>query len=133
MEEATEKRVWQRVRGEPDRVEAVRRCLADQGRLAGSYRQLARRGGKFRRLWERKEEQIACLRGLLRAMTGQGAAHPQGGTGPVDLGQCFDMERRCLEELTRLSREEEFGGVFDLLRDRQRDQLRLLLEILGSF
>ena len=132
MEESTEKRVWQRVRGEPDRVEAVRRCLSDQGGLVCAYRQLARRGGKFRLLWERKQEQIDCLRGLLRVMTGQGTAHPQGAPGPVDLTRMFEGERRTLQELTRLSRDEEYGGVFDLLRERQRGQLRMLLEVLGS-
>ena len=132
MEESTQKRVWQRVRGEPDRVEAVRQCLNGQGRLLSAYRQLSRRGGKFRSLWERKQEQTACLRGLLRTMTGQGAAQPQTGPGPVDLMQCFQEECRVLEELTRLSRDEELGAVFELLRERQKGQLRLLLEILGT-
>ena len=132
MEEATEKRVWQRVRGEPDPVEAVRRCLADQGRLWSCYRQLARRGGKFRRLWEGKQEQIDALRGLLRVMTGQGAAFPQGEPGPVELMRCYALEKRTLQELTRLSREEEHGPVFGLLGQRQGNQIRLLLEVLGT-
>ena len=132
MEESTEKRVWQRVRGEPDRAEAVRRCLADQGRLAGAYRQLARRGGKFRRLWERKLEQIDSLRGMLRVMTGQGAAFPQTEPGPVDLRRCFETEQRTLGELQRLCRDEELGPVFEVLRERQKGQVRLLLEILGT-
>lgn len=132
MEEATEKRVWQRVRGEPDRMEAVRRCLADQGRLWGCYRLLARRGGKYRRLWERKQEQIDCLRGLLRVMTGQGTAFPQPEPGPVDLSRCFETERRTLQTLTALAREEELGEVYALLAQRQQDQCRLLLEVLGS-
>ena len=132
MEESTEKRVWQRVRGETEQAETVRRCLADQGRLAGCYRQLARRGGKFRRLWERKQEQIDGLRGLLRVMTGQSVAQPQGGPGPVDLLRCFEEERRTLQTLTRLSREEEYGSLFALLGERQKEQCRLLLEILGT-
>ena len=132
MEESTEKRVWQRVRGEPDRVEAVRRCLADQGRLWSAYRQLARRGGKYRRLWERKQEQIDGLRGLLRVMTGQGTAFPQGEPGQVEMGRCFLLEQRTLAELTRLSRDEELGPVFEVLQQRQREQLRLLLELMGT-
>lgn len=132
MEESTEKRVWQRVRGEPDRVETVRRCLAEQGRLWSSYRQLARRGGKYRRLWERKQEQIEALRGMLRVMTGQGAAFPQGEPGPVDLLRCFEAEQRTLEALTGLSRDEALGPVFEVLRQRQQGQLRLMLELLGA-
>lgn len=132
MEESTEKRVWQRVRGEPERTEVLRACLVRQGRLQGAYRQLARRGGKYRRLWEQKQEQIACLRGLLRVLTGQLVQHPQGEPGPVDLMQCFEGERQTLAELTRLCRDEELGGVFDLLRERQKCQLRLLLELIGT-
>ena len=132
MEESMEKRVWQRVRGEPERAEVLRACLARQGRLWGTYRQLACRGGKYRRLWEQKQEQISCLRGLLRVMTGQGVRQPQGEPGPVDLLQCFEGERQTLAELTRLCRDEELGGVFDLLRERQKCQLRLLLELIGT-
>ena len=70
MEETVEKRVWQRVQGEPDRVEALRLCLSRQGRLWSAYRSLSRRGGKCRTLLEQKENQIACLRGMLRVLTG---------------------------------------------------------------
>ena len=49
MEELTEKRVWQRVRGELDPAEQVRRMLSDQGALLGAYRTLSRRGGAWRR------------------------------------------------------------------------------------
>lgn len=132
MEEMMEKRVWQRVRGEADPVERVRSVLAEQGRVLGAYRALSRRGGKWRRLLEQKEEQIACLRGLMRAMTGQGAACPKSGTGPVDLMQCLDLERHLLEELTELGREGKWAPVLDLLRDRQKCQCRLLLELMGS-
>ena len=132
MEESTEKRVWQRVRGEPDRGDAGRECLSRQGRLWLVYRFLACRGGKYRRLWETKQEQVACLRGVLRVMTSQGVRQPQGEPGPVDLMQCFDLERQTLQELTRLCRDEEFGGIFEILRQRQWNQCRLLLEILGT-
>ena len=75
MEETMEKRVWQRVRGEPDRAAALRECLARQGRLWSIYRNLSRRGGKYRVLLEQKESQIACMRGMMRILTGQAAAH----------------------------------------------------------
>lgn len=132
MEELVEKRVWQRVRGNVDPADALRRILADQGRVRGAYRAMSRRGGGWRRLLEQKEEQIACLRGLLRALTGQGVAMPQSGGGPVDLMQCLESERRLLEELTELSREGEWAPVLGLLRDRQKRQCRILLELLGS-
>ena len=131
MEELTEKRVWQRVRGELDPVEQVRRMLSDQGALLGTYRTLSRRGGAWRRLYEQSEAQIACLRGLLRVLTGQGAARPRCG-GPMELIDCLRLERRCLSELTELSREGEWGGVFACLLDRQRRQCRLVLELMGS-
>ncbi len=127
-----EKRVWQRVRGEPERAEALRGCLARQGRLWSVYRSLSRRGGKSRMLFEQKENQIACLRGLLRVLTGQGAAHPRCGEVRVDLLECFAAEQQFLEELTRWSREADLGAVFAALADGQKRHLRILLELIGT-
>jgi hypothetical protein len=131
MEELTEKRVWQRVRGETDPSEPVRAMLADQGLLLGTYRNLSRRGGAWRRLWEQKEEQVACLRGLLRMLTGQGTARPRCGSAG-ELTDCFTLEQKFLTELTVLSRDGEWGPLFDALLDRQKCQCRLLLTILGT-
>lgn len=131
MEELTEKRVWQRVRGEAPVLERVRSCLADQGSLLTAYRSFSRRGGPWRRLYECKAEQVSCLRGLVRVLTGQGAARP-GGNGLPDLMACFDRERRLLLELTELSRDPELGPVFAILRDRQKHLCRLVLELLGA-
>ena len=132
MEETMENRVWQRVRGEPDRVQVLRECLARQGKLRSIYRALSRRGGKCRQLLEHKENQIACLRGLLRVLTGQSAAAPRCGECRVDLLEAFAMERQLLEELTGLGREPELGAVFTALAEGQKKHLRLLLEILGT-
>ena len=127
-----EKRVWQRVRGEPDRVQALRECLARQGKLRSVYRSLSRRGGKCRQLLEQKENQIACLRGLLRVLTGQGVAPPRCAEGKVDLLEVFAGERQLLEELTGLARDQDLGPVFAALAEGQKKHLRLLLEILGT-
>lgn len=132
MEENMEKRVWQRVRGEPDRVEALRGCLARQGRLWSIYRNLGRRGGKCRMLFEQKENQIACLRGLLRVLTGQGVQHPRCGECQVDLLEAFAAEQQLLEELTGFSREPGLGPVFAALAEGQKKHLRILLEIIGT-
>lgn len=131
MEELEERRVWQRVRG-TDRTQELRDCLVRQGKLRGAYRQLARRGGRGLRLLEQKENQIACLRGLLRVRTGQSVAPPRSGDGPVDLLECFQAEQRFLEELIRWSREEELGPVFAALAEGQKRQCRILLELLGT-
>lgn len=131
MEELNESRVWQRVRG-TDQTEDLRRLLVRQARLRAVYRQMSRRGGKWRLLLEQKESQIACLRGLLRIRTGQGAACPRVGETSQDLAACFDEERGLLAELTRLSREEELGPVFAVLLREQQKHCRLLLELLGT-
>ena len=131
MEELNESRVWQRVRG-TDQTEDLRRILVRQARLRAVYRQMSRRGGKWRLLLEQKESQIACLRGLLRIRTGQGAACPRVGETSQDLTACFDEERGLLAELTRLSREEELGPVFAVLLREQQKHCRLLLELLGT-
>lgn len=132
MEETMEKRVWQRVRGEPDRAAALRECLARQGRLWSVYRTLSRRGGKCRVLFEQKENQIACLRGLLRVLTGQCVSHPRCGEARVDLLEAFAGERQFLEELTRFARDPELGAVFEAVAEGQKKHLRLLLEIIGT-
>ena len=129
MEELAEKRVWQRVRGEGAQ-ERVRSLLADQGPVLGTYRNLSRRGGSWRRLWELKEAQVACLRGLLRLLTGQTAAKPRPGTAG-DLQACFTLERKLLSELTDLSREGEIADLAAILLDRQKDVCRLELELMG--
>ncbi len=131
MEELNESRVWQRVRG-TDQTEDLRLLLVRQARLRAVYRQMSRRGGKWRLLLEQKESQIACLRGLLRIRTGQGAACPRVGEAKPDLAACFAEERGLLAELTRLSREEELGPVFAVLLREQQKHCRLLLELLGT-
>ena len=131
MEELAEKRIWQRVRGEGDLTGRVRSLLADQGPLLGTYRNLSRRGGAWRRLWELKESQVACLRGLLRLLTGQTAANPRPGAAG-DLNACLESERRLLGELTDLSREGEISDLASLLLKRQQEICRLELELLGT-
>ena len=131
MEELAEKRIWQRVRGETDSTERVRSILADQGPLLGTYRNLSRRGGAWRRLWELKESQVACLRGLLRLLTGQTAAKPRPGVAG-DLKACLESERRLLGELTDLSRDAGIGDLAGALTDGQRRICRLLLELMGG-
>ena len=132
MEETMEKRVWQRVRGETDRVQVLRECLSRQGKLRSAYRTLSRRGGKCRLLLEYKENQIACLRGLLRVLTGQSAAGPRCAEGKVDLLDVFAGERQLLEELTDLARDPELGPVLSALAEGQKKHLRLLLEVMGT-
>ena len=131
MEELAEKRIWQRVRGEGDLTGRVRALLADQGPVLGTYRNLSRRGGTWRRLWELKEAQVACLRGLLRLLTGQTAAKPRPGTAG-DLSTCFTLERKFLGELRSLSQEGEIGDLAALLLKRQQEICRLELELLGT-
>ena len=77
MEEMMERKVWQRVRCGDDPARELRSCMEKQGELLGIYRGLGRRGGLGRQLFEQKSHQIACLRGLLRVMTGQVIAPPR--------------------------------------------------------
>ena len=132
MEETMENRVWQRVRGEPDRAQTLRECLSRQGKLRNIYRALSRRGGKCRQLLEQKENQIACLRGLLRVMTGQSVAPPRSPEVQADLLRCHREELVFLGQLTAWSRDGELAALFGALADRQKCQCRLVLEILGT-
>jgi len=132
MESMDERRVWQRVRGTEEKTERLRTCLARQGELLGVYRSLSRRGGRCRQLYEQKQNQIACLRGVLRVLTGQIVAPPRTADAPVELLRCHGAEQEFLRELTELARDPELGAVFETLRERQKTQCRLLLEIIGT-
>lgn len=132
MEERLESRVWQRVRGDADPAQELRQCLQKQGELLGMYRNLGRRGGKGRQLYEQKMNQVACLRGLLRVMTGQCVAPPKSPEMAADLLRCHREELIFLGQLRRWSREGELAALFDALADRQKCQCRLVLEILGT-
>ena len=132
MEETMEKRVWQRVRGTEDRTGELRTCLARQGELLGMYRVLSRRGGKGRQLYEQKMNQIACLRGLLRVLTGQGVAPPRSPETAPDLLRCHSREQEFYRQLKAWSREEDPGAVYESLAERQKCQCRLVLELLGT-
>lgn len=130
MEETTQKQIWQRVRGSAGAgpEELLRRWLAEQGRLWAVYRNLSRRGGRYRLLFEQKERQLACLRGLLRLQTGQCAARPRCAGIPSDPADCWEPEVRFLEELNRCSSD----PALTVLAGTQRKHLCLLLELLGS-
>ena len=132
MEELMESKVWQRVRGTSDPVQELRQCLNQQGELLGVYRSLSRRGGRGRQLYEQKGSQIACLRGLLRVMTGQCIAPPRSPEAPADLLRCYRRELEFLRQLKLWSREGELAELFGALSDRQKCQCRLVLEILGT-
>ena len=132
MEETMEKRVWQRVRGTGDLAGELRECLARQGELLGMYRNLSRRGGRGRQLYEQKMGQIACLRGLLRVLTGQSVAPPPSPERPPELLRCFEREQEFLRQLRSWCREEALGPIFEALADRQKCQCRILLELLGT-
>ena len=132
MEEQLESRVWQRVRGASDPAEELRQCLIRQGELLGIYRGLSRRGGRGRQLYEQKSSQIACLRGLLRVMTGQCIAPPRSPEVQADLLRCHREELVFLGQLTAWSRDGELAALFGTLADRQKCQCRLVLEILGT-
>ena len=93
MEETMEKRVWQRVRGTGDLAGELRECLVRQGELLGMYRHLSRRGGRGRQLYEQKMGQIACLRGLLRVLTGQSVAPPPSPDRTPELLSCTSVHR----------------------------------------
>ena len=132
MEETMEKRVWQRVRGTGDLAGELRECLVRQGELLGMYRHLSRRGGRGRQLYEQKMGQIACLRGLLRVLTGQSVAPPPSPDRTPELLRCHAGEQEFLRQLRIWCREEELGPIFDALSERQKCQCRLILELLGT-
>lgn len=138
-EQARAQRVWQRVLGEPPgtKREWLARLMADQMEDAAVYRMLARQlGGRFQRLYEQKQAQLNCLRGIWRIFTGtvppSAPVKLPSGSPEELLRRCIGRQMQVLQAYDAQTREPEFGPVYASLREAQKDHCRLALELLGS-
>lgn len=136
-----EQKVWQRVLSGPgESGEDLRPLLQLAAETAMDYYHLLRRAsGKTReplqQLYDRARVNLNCLRGLqtLRfGSAGKRLPQPDGGASlRKTLEKCYHRTRRAMTEYTARSAEPEYGAVFAVMAQRERDNAALIAEILG--
>lgn len=136
-----ENRVWQRVfAGPAESGEDLRPLIHSAAENAMDYYHLLRgSSGKNReglqKLYDRARVNLNCLRGLQSLRFGgasKGTPLPASGEsmGRV-LVKCYHRTRRAMMEYTARSAEPEFGAVFAVMADRERENAALIAELLG--
>ena len=139
--ENMEQRVWQRVLSGPgESGEDLRHLMHAASENAMCYFHLLRRAtGRNRealqRLYDRARVNLNCLRGLQTLRFGTaGKLTPLPAAGESlekALEKCYHRTRRAMTEYTARSAEPEFGAVFAVMADRERDNAALIAELLG--
>ncbi len=142
MENRDVEQVWQRVfAGTPSKREDFRGLLVAAMELAALYRQLSQvlTGSpreRVKRLLEGEQANVDCLRGM-QMLSGGGM--PTTKALPVTkeparklLGKSFHLTRRALTEYTARLADPEFGAVFGIMADRERQHCALIAAALGE-
>ena len=140
-EQHLQERVWQRVMAAPgDSREDLRPLMHPAAENAMEYYALTKRAtGKTRealqKLYDRARVNLNCLRGLQSMRFGTaGKSAPQPSSGEnlrKTLEKCYHRTRRAIMEYTARSAEPEFGAVFAVMADRERENIALIAELLG--
>ncbi len=135
-------RVWQRVQGTgQNREQGLGELIAGEWADGAVFLQLSRRttgkkSNRLRQLAESCQSHAACLKGIYTLLTGE---RPQIQTVPlpkekmdITLRRCYGRQMRCLAAYEARSNDPEYGPVFARLADRERDNCRTLLELMGT-
>ena len=142
LEEAAERRVWQRVQGQgviSSPGKDLHSLILAEARSAAVYRHLLSLGKHKRLLQEllsHGEENIACLKGIL-ALQHIGGGNPAPFPAPKGvpsqlLEGCFHRCRSLLAEYTARSVQPDYGAVFDVLAKHQPEQMVRIAVLLAS-
>ena len=134
-------RVWQRVQGglwEPDMLIPLVGKLRQDGFVYRYLRGRMPAEGALAQLLEQTRGDIACLKGMYRLRTGPRLPAPEGKcrmeeSGLLALTGCY---RRCLERAAvyeREGKEPEYGSVFLMLSQQERQRGRQILMLLGRW
>lgn len=136
-------RVWQRVQartGEGLDAGGLKGLIAREWEGAAVYLGLSRRiqgqeGAILRKLFEQEQSHAACLKGIYTLITGQHlpVQTPSPRQEPVEatLRRCYGNQMRSLAEYEARAADPEYGRVFERLALQERENCRLLLEVIG--
>ncbi len=137
-----EKRVWARVHNEPQATPmGLKGLAAAEHSEAAVCLMLARQmQGKektrLRTMFEQEQAHAACLKGIHRAMTGQPLAvrtPPASPQAPeLALRKLYGRKLRTLSEYEGRANDREYGAVFSLLAQQEKEHCVWLLEMLGD-
>lgn len=144
IDPALSARVWQRVQGnapEQRREQGLGELIAQEWTAAASFLQLSRRfqgkeSAALQALYEQKQSNTACLKGIYTLITGSHpvvkAVPPQQEEPERALRRCYGREMRTLAGYEARRSDPEYGQVFSRLAELSRDHCRVILELLGS-
>lgn len=136
--------VWQRVQGvaspQTDTKFLLER-IADEQSDAATYLSLSRRfrgreSAIARRLAEQEQSHAACLRGMYSIITGtqpdvRACPAPVSGTDAL-LRRQYASEMRALAQYEAHRGDTDYGEVFAVLAQQEREHCRILLELFGA-
>lgn len=134
-------RVWQRVRGQSGAEDTLEDLINDAWHDTALFLQLSRRtegksAAALRRLYEQEQSQWACLRGIHAMTTGRKWIQPQPRPIPggleENLRSCLSRRMRTMNVCQSRGSDAEYGCVYVQLAEKERQQCRVILELIGS-
>ena len=141
MDPKREREVWQRVRGETDLPGELKTLAAREWADAAVYLMLSRQmqgqqKAALRKLFEQEQNHAACLRGIYLLLTGEPLTARTSPPAPeppeITLKKCCGRKLRAAAAYEALSGTAEYGPVFAQLARQEREQCRVLLELMGN-
>lgn len=138
-------RVWQRVQAEREMPKQpsqdnVQELILGEWTAASTYLQLARQmppreAAILQRLGREEQNHVSCLNGIFTLMNGEKPAiRPQKvqiDTPERTLRRCYGAQMRSLKAYEARRGDPEYGPVFQMLADQEREHCRTLLELIG--
>ena len=133
--------VWQRVRGNQLSDRELTAMISNAWTTAATYLKLSRQlqgnqSAVLRRLYDGQQAHVACLKGIYTLITGTRPAVkalPLSGQDPeAILRRCYGRQMQALADYEAKSEDTEYGPVFARLADREKDNCRTLLELIGN-
>lgn len=134
-------KIWQRVhQTQPNVTEGLQPMAASMQENAAVYSRLARQlQGRGRELAAHLREQqlsaVRCLKGVHRMVAGGvlqvGSGEPTVESAEAALRKAYGQTLKTITFCESRSADREYGAVFEALGVRQREQCRLLAELMG--
>ena len=142
-------RVWQRVKSPQlpvqtpnPRPKSLEERILEEWQTGQRYMLLQstpefRANPELKRLWEQKQDQLACLKGIYRLSANASCkvpvVPPKSEPAPVLLRKCYGSLLRCCGFYGSATADREFGDVYRQLAEQDRQQCYRILTFLGGF
>ena len=139
LDEALEKRVWQRIHGQSLAMGLQSLAAAEQSQAA-VYLMLSRLNQSthrplLRQLYEREKDHGRCINGISLLRDGREltvhTAPPVNERPDTALRKCYAQTLRAIQAYRQLEEDEEYGHVFRVLRHQEEENCALILQLIG--